>query len=191
MNEKQIQELNFWSSLSHQHGNGYIAFRHLELEDKTKHFGETFKNQAGLGLDLGCGLVSVLEKSGKKVVYSDPLMPAYRQLIPSLSEDYLHSDFDDEGILAEDNTFDWIFCVNVIDHTPDADFLLSEIKRALKPRGTFYFEVNFDPALYGPHYSIWNMEKVNSLPFTLISEVTELVPEHGQTRFWGIYKNEK
>lgn len=191
MDDKQKAEISFWQSLKQQHGDNLASFRHKELYDKTVYFKE-FDNQEGSGLDLGSGLVSVLEKSGKSCVFIDPLMEEYRK-IENLSDDYIDQP-SQEKIPFDDNTFDWVFCVNVIDHTPDPSTLLKEIKRVLKPEGIFYFQVNFDPAIYAPHYSLWDIGVVENLVYPHFIENSYNVifnQEHSRKEFWGVFKNNK
>lgn len=47
----------------------------------------------------------------------------------------------------EDNKFDYILCNHVLEHIPDEQLALSELKRVLKPGGTAFLNVPVDEAL--------------------------------------------
>lgn len=187
MNSHEQVEIQFWRDLRNHHGSGYESYRIGELKDKTEHF-PSFSKQKGKGLDLGCGLLSVLESSGKKIIAIDPLMNEYFAIFPHENRpvEYKHQPNPNE-IPAEDGEFSWVFCVNVIDHTADPQALVKEIKRVLKKNGKLYFEVNFDDNLSPAHYKIWSKVDIDELfrDFTVTHEFVERVPEHCQTRYWA------
>lgn len=184
MNDKELSELQFWQDLSRQHDD-YIGFRSSEYPDKTKYFPD-FEKQEGLGLDYGCGLVSIFEGHDKNVIAIDPLMIEYDKVIPVSKLKLPHL----VPMEFPDNDFDWAFCVNVIDHTPDPALLVREIYRLLKPGGKLYFEVNLETVLHAPHYSLWTPEITNSCfkEFKLLSDKTVEVPEHAYRQTWRVYE---
>lgn len=51
--------------------------------------------------------------------------------------------FDGTTIPYPDNSFDAVICTEVLEHTPDPEKLLSEIKRVLKTGGDFYMTMPF------------------------------------------------
>ncbi len=57
----------------------------------------------------------------------------------------------------EDNTFDYILCNHVLEHIPDEQLALSELKRVLKPDGIAFLnvpiDVNLDHTLENPSYN--------------------------------------
>jgi len=53
-----------------------------------------------------------------------------------------------------DESFDIIICNGVYEHVPDAEKLISEIKRLLKKGGICYFSAMNKLALFEPHYRI-------------------------------------
>lgn len=193
LSPQQQAEVSFWLTLKAQYGDGYFDFRCSELKEKTKYFEPHFSKQEGKGLDLGCGLVSVLERSGKGVIFCDPLINEYRK-IEKLSGAYHQMESQESLQPFTDSCFDWIFCVNVIDHTPDPQKLIDEIKRTLKSDGTFYFQVMFDPELYAPHYSLWSGKQVRSFitsQFEFIQGAIMYHPEWKKDAYWGVFKNKK
>jgi SAM-dependent methyltransferase len=158
MTTQQVQEVAFWKGLHSQLGEkGFAQLRDLDFVGKTSHF-PSFGGQEGLGLDVGCGLVSILEGTGKHFMAVDPLIEEYRKILP-LDEATYHAMLDGK-VPDENECFDWVLCVNVIDHTPDVPLLVSEMHRVLKPGGKLFFEVNFDDRLSPCHYALWDESMV-------------------------------
>lgn len=46
----------------------------------------------------------------------------------------------------EDNSFDVVYCISVLEHTTDYEFIIKEFKRVLKPKGLLVisFDISFD-----------------------------------------------
>lgn len=51
--------------------------------------------------------------------------------------------WDGKSLPFTDNTFDCIFCTEVLEHVPDTISFLMEAQRVLKPGGTFFFTTPF------------------------------------------------
>lgn len=52
------------------------------------------------------------------------------------------------------NSFDVVVCAHVYEHVPDADRLMTEIHRVLKPGGVCYFSAGNRIAVKEPHYNL-------------------------------------
>lgn len=194
LNGHEQEEVRFWENLRKEKGDGFEAFRLAELQDKTEHF-PSFSTQTGFGLDLGSGLLSVLELSGKEFIAIDPLMDEFNNIFPLDNRRVGYAKQTNVNkIDFADGLFDWVFCVNVIDHTAEPKLLIEEVARVLKPGGTFYFEVNFDDHLSPAHYGLWTEDTVNSLLnsrtelFTKINDVTVRNTHYPQSLYWAEYK---
>jgi 2-polyprenyl-3-methyl-5-hydroxy-6-metoxy-1,4-benzoquinol methylase len=61
---------------------------------------------------------------------------------------------DGVNICFNDNSFDVIICSQVYEHVPDANKLLSEIHRTLKPNGVCYFAASNRMNIHEPHYNL-------------------------------------
>ncbi|MCL5435929.1 MAG: class I SAM-dependent methyltransferase [Patescibacteria group bacterium] len=186
---QQIEEIKFWKNLAEEKGENYEQHRKGDYHAETKNFPH-FKSQDGFGLDLGCGLISVLEFSGKSFIAIDPLLDEYDKIVPVFKRMVAYEkQFDPDTIPFRDENFDWVFCVNVVDHTKDPKRLMREIFRVLKPGGKLYFEVNFDDHLLAPHYELWDNEKINALKqmniFKTDFEFVERVDKDQQSRYWA------
>jgi SAM-dependent methyltransferase len=86
--------------------------------------------------------------------------------------------------------FDFIYCVNVIDHTPNPQAMLDEIWKVLKPGGRVYFHVNFDETLWaGGHYELWNQTLVDErlAKFTLVEKYEYDRLQYHQHLYWAVY----
>ncbi len=164
MNPQRTAELEFWRGefAKYKTPEEYVAKRKSELQS---YLVPEILREDGRGLDLGCGLVSVLEALELPVVYAaDPLNEEYRTIARYRTNPAMfYCDADGENLPAEwSDSFDFVWCMNAIDHTPNPLKMLAEVRRVLKKGGRFYFSVNFDPALYAPHYQLWDMRAVES-----------------------------
>ena len=72
MENKQDNELAFWKTL-YSSKDDYFAFRRIDGFSKMKHFDKLI-DRKGIGIDVGCGLVSVFSGLKNKVVAIDPLL---------------------------------------------------------------------------------------------------------------------
>ncbi len=184
---QQVAELAFWRELVGLHGEYYVAFRASEYHDKTHRF-PSFLAQEGIGIDIGCGCVSVFECSSKKLIEAiDPLAEQYVGLLGKHSLKVSMYGHDIESL--QSNVFlDWAACLNMLDHTPNPALALANIRKLLKPNGRLYFEVHLDSVLSAPHYHLWKEQDVRQLfdaaGFEITWSMIQPVPEHGQERFW-------
>lgn len=199
MTNQQIEEINFWKNLYNSLGQeGFLALRKADYLEKTKYFRESLEAETGKGLDVGCGMLSILEFSPLNNVYAiDPLLVEYHEaalkdiiaakvLNPKGSVTYLEMrDLDAVELTSfKDEEISYILNVNVIDHTPKPQLMVDEMHRILQTGGRLYFEVNQDDDLSPAHYAIWDYNKVceHFTPdkWNLIQHNTERNPNYGQ-----------
>lgn len=178
-------ELWFWRGELEKGESAFLEQRERDWRTHLSKFPE-MDNKKKI-LEVGTGLVSVFEFSGKRCVTIDPLQDEYLGMCrkPDSKVDY-RKDWDD----IKPESFDEVLCVNVIDHTPDPVELIDQIRTALKPGGTLYFEVNFDGSLSPAHYGLWNPQVVEAhlKGFELLRNESELNLNYNQTRYWAVYK---
>lgn len=189
MENKQENEVEFWKTL-YSSKDDYFSFRKEDGLDKMKHF-DGLINRDGIGVDVGCGLVSVFRGLENKIVAIDPLLSEYSKIVADNSDNVKYIGASGEEIPFCDGFFDYAFCVNVIDHTPNPDKMANEIKRVVKDGGLIYFEVNFDDMLSPCHYALWNKELVNKYfgDLKLKHEVLERNEADKQYLYYAIYEN--
>lgn len=198
MSNQAQMEIGFWRDLYRQLGHEkFLAQRKFDGEEMVKFLpglGDALQNKTLTVLEVGSGLVSALSMVDglrARLLSIDPLMEQYGQVVDLLDRGLpaciYQQGSGEEMTMFKDNSFDVVACINVIDHTPDPNKMLSEIKRILKPGGRFYFEVNFDDALSPAHYAIWNAKKVEEFFGDWIPESwqTDYRDEYNQTRYWA------
>lgn len=182
---KSNMELGFWQGLYNE-GN-LLAVRERDYHDNFGHF-PSWKKQRGKGIEVGSGLLSMLEFSDKEAVSIDPLMDEYDKI-------YKHNgkietfNMDGESLTFKNSTFNFAVNINTIDHTPNPEKMISEIYRTLRKGGKLYFEVHFDKSLGGPHYILWNKEIVDKYlkKFKLLtSKIVRVSSE--QEKYYAEYK---
>jgi len=97
-------------------------------------------------LDAGCGpagIFMVLEQAD--VVAVDPLLERYEQVIPHFSKEaYPGVRFRQQAVelLDERDTYDWVFCLNVINHVATLQRALQRLCQALKPGKTLVLSID-------------------------------------------------
>lgn len=191
LNNKEKWEMSFWQNMAFNLGaDGFRNLREWDLAYKTKFFNGIF-DETGRGLDCGCGPISVFEFSKNKIIAIEPLLERFREIIPfENTKNVKYLQMSGEEIQFTDNYFDYIFCVNVIDHTPNPGKMAEELFRTLKPRGKLYFEVNFDDYLSPAHYELWNENLVNKYlnKFILIKKEIERNDKDYQSLYHAIYE---
>jgi len=201
LNSKQVEEVNWWRNFIKPMGRaGFLDIRRQDWDVTVRYLPEILA-ATGRGLDLGCGPVSIFERSkiSGEVYAVDALLSEYKKIIltentkiengPALH--YLED--NGEKLSFGDNYFDWAMCRNVIDHTLNPGKMIAEIRRVLKLEGKLYFEVNFDQILGTAHYDLWNRDSVRRYfdGFRVAVERIQEKPEYRQQGFWAMLVNHK
>ncbi|MFQ3619639.1 MAG: bifunctional 2-polyprenyl-6-hydroxyphenol methylase/3-demethylubiquinol 3-O-methyltransferase UbiG [Spirochaetales bacterium] len=119
----------------------------LRLQYVFDHLGEEYLSTEGLHvLDIGCGggfLTEEIAKYGLKPVGIDPSSPSLDQARKHAAELQLQIEYLEgvgESLPFRDNSFDIVFCCDVLEHVNDYEKVLDEVTRVLKPWGWFFFE---------------------------------------------------
>lgn len=181
MENKEAKEIEFWKQFVSDKDFG--KFRLLDDAWKINNF-PGLRGKQSRGLDVGCGPLSVFEKTSNNVIAIDPLMDEYFEIYKGERKiKYLKA--SGENIPFEDDYFDYSYCCNVIDHTPNPEKMISEMKRVTKDK--IYFQVNFDDNLSDCHYGLWNEDKVNEM-FKIKPIFKEITDGENQKLFWSIYQ---
>jgi 2-polyprenyl-6-hydroxyphenyl methylase / 3-demethylubiquinone-9 3-methyltransferase len=97
-------------------------------------------------LDLGCGggfMAEALASRGAVVTAIDPAAGAIDIAKRHAAGQGLTIDYSvgvGESLPLNDNTMDYVVCVDVLEHVADLGAVLDEVKRVLKPGGMFLFD---------------------------------------------------
>ena len=108
---------------------------------------------AGLGvLDLGCAggfMAEALTFKGARVTGIDPAsqaIEAARARAKSIGQPIRYDVGVGEDLPYENESYDAVVCVDVLEHVSDVTKVLSEVARVLKPGGVFLFDtINRNP----------------------------------------------
>ncbi|MEM9732278.1 MAG: bifunctional 2-polyprenyl-6-hydroxyphenol methylase/3-demethylubiquinol 3-O-methyltransferase UbiG [Pseudomonadota bacterium] len=97
-------------------------------------------------LDLGCAggfMAEPLAERGAHVTGIDPAekaIEAARHHAAKMGHDIQYDVGVGEALPYGDHSFDYVVCVDVLEHVQSVEGVLDEVKRVLKPGGTFFFD---------------------------------------------------
>lgn len=117
-------------------------------------------NQKGTVLDIGAGTGDFLveaKKQGWQITGIEPNLKAKQIAISK------NVDFADSLEILQNHSFDVITMWHVLEHIPDLDFQLRELKRLLKPNGTIIIAVpnfkSFDAKYYKEFWAAYDVPR--------------------------------
>lgn len=190
---QQRVEVEFWRRCFQDEEEGstvrWMARRESDYRAVEAWFQPAISSQKGLGLDLGCGLTSTLGFRETPIIAVDPLLAEYDKIYLDCRGWIVYCQGSGESLSFDDQMLDYVWCINVIDHTPNPERMASEIFRVLKPGGVLYFSVNFDSALYSPHYQLWRRDTVDRMlgAFKMLEATERWHAGFNKYIFSGIY----
>lgn len=181
-NFKHDSELDFWEGVVDREGTFKNDFY---KEYYTKHFEfneDDYKDKTIL--DIGCGPRGSLEwaKMCKTRIGIDPLIHDYYKLNGgTLQHEMKYVCANSENMPFPDETFDYIFSLNSLDHVDDLDETIAEIKRVLKIGGLFscLVDANHDPTPCEPISIDFNLKEKFFPEFELVTEKAYESVHHG------------
>jgi SAM-dependent methyltransferase len=195
LTSQQKAEVDFWKQcFVHEEKSNvenYLKRRQLDYLHYCEMFSDYWATQDGYGLEVGTGLFSVLGFKGDPIIALDPLNLEYEKIYKDDTRPWItYKTGSGENIPYSDQSFDYAWCCNVIDHTPNPQRIAIEIRRVLKPKGKLYFTVNFDPELYAPHYHLWTQQTVDGAlyNFKLLVGTVRWFPAHKKYVYIGVYE---
>jgi SAM-dependent methyltransferase len=193
----QAAELEFWKSWRH-----IPVYRDLQLEDYWREQMELLgvepqRISGGTVLDVGSGpvgLVNFLPATGTRWAV-DPLLHRYSERIAAPGVGFCAA--RGESLPFPSESVDAVFCFNVLDHVANAETVLREIYRVLRPASRLYVMVHtfpswlkhflfFDrPHVY--HWTRFDLRKLlESADFQLLRELHR--PRKFRLRPWYCFK---
>ncbi|OIO24890.1 hypothetical protein AUJ65_00175 [Candidatus Micrarchaeota archaeon CG1_02_51_15] len=136
----------------------------------------------GTALDIGCGtgfVMRIAERHFSKVYGVDitkemlDQIPASKKLFPVLA--------DSENLPFGDNTFDACFSYSFLHHLYDLKPTLKEIRRVLKPGGTYFNDQDFNRAYFAlsRDKAVKNNPKISAEFRTLDAVEKEVAAKYG------------
>lgn len=141
-----------------------VQYNILSREMKGKKIYAVLKDYFGTDLDnmilcdVGCSTgiqTRILSKYFKSTIGIDIDKSAIKYANQHLAKDNLQFiDGDSMDLPFEDGSFDVVVCTHVYEHVPDANRLMEEIYRILKPKGVCYFAAGNRLQIIEPHYKI-------------------------------------
>ena len=130
-------------------------------------------------LDVGCGPASraLSLVHCATVCAVDPLLDVYREMQP-FGWDYFET-LDPAGaeeLPFDDCSFDFAYCRNVLDHTQNADEVLDQIARVLRPRGQLLLNCDTRHGRGGgaAHPYAWSTKSLEARIFDQFEPVTSI-----------------
>lgn len=117
-------------------------------------------NQKGNVLDIGAGTGDFLVEAKNQGWNVTGIEPNSKAKEIAISKGV---SFSDSLAILEDHTFDVITMWHVLEHVPDLDFQLSELKRLLKPNGTLIIAVpnfkSYDAKYYKSFWAAYDVPR--------------------------------
>jgi SAM-dependent methyltransferase len=167
--EAQEQEKKFWDSIYVDRTSDISTYQPITAEVAEafvvkilKNFHVDIAGLTGTVVDLGCGpygLVKGLQAIDARAARSaiqhiigvEPLMDHYKSygLFPDSPKVTLKAG-QGEAIPLADQSVDFLFCVNVLDHVDRPAAVLKEMRRVLKPGAHGYVEMHTVATLLSP-----------------------------------------
>jgi len=109
-------------------------------------------------LDIGCStgfMTRCYARQFGSVVGTDIDLPALRHASAEAGDsnlDWLL--MDSQNLAFRDDSFDVVTCTHIYEHVPDAEQLMAEIHRVLKPGGACFFSAGNRFSMIEPHYRL-------------------------------------
>ena len=161
----------YWHTVSH----------HIQLLKEYKKLFSKYIHKDSKILDLGAG----------RLFYRN-ILKKYSNNYESIDFDKTHPDLDFIGTTSntklKSNSFDVIFCSQVLEHVPDSFESFKEIKRILKPNGIAIISVPFLMFLHNEPYDYFRYTKYSLNKFSEDNgfKILELKEVGGLFGFFGI-----
>ncbi|MEL6434004.1 MAG: bifunctional 2-polyprenyl-6-hydroxyphenol methylase/3-demethylubiquinol 3-O-methyltransferase UbiG, partial [Pseudomonadota bacterium] len=116
------------------------------VKGRLKSFDKTANWKDATVLDIGCAggfMAEPLAERGAHVTGIDPAekaIEAARKHATKMGHDITYDVGVGEDLPYDSASFDYVVCVDVLEHVQSVEKVLDEVKRVLKPGGTFFFD---------------------------------------------------
>lgn len=137
----------------------YHLVKQKAIRDKVNLI-EYYNGTKGIVLDIGCGTGDFLAEAQKKNWKTVGMEPNDKaKTIANQKGVFLVEAYDE----LKNHYFDVITMWHVLEHVPDLDFQIKELKRLLKPDGTIIIAVpnykSFDALYYGKYWAAYDVPR--------------------------------
>ena len=150
---------NFWNTEAKVYSGQHDSKKIYPMQEiRNKYIIDLFDMEPGKHIDIGCGpgytLIPLLQKGWTDVQgldISDEMLKRAKENITEAGFDSDNMPFqigNIEKLPFEDNTFDTVACVAVVEYLQEDEKALSELSRILKPGGTLVIVVRNKRCLY-------------------------------------------
>lgn len=191
----RVTDLQFGFSEQHGHTVYDRASRRQKAEKTLSILADCLGALDALtALDIGCAAGNSTiwySKAFKRVAAIDIDGAAlHHARANNRADNITYAAMNGERLAFRDDAFDVIICAHVYEHVPDANRLLAEIRRVLKPRGVCFFSAGNRLSLIEPHYRLPFL----SIPPRIISHLYLRALGRGQfyyerhLTYWGLKK---
>lgn len=137
----------------------YHYIKTIALKNKLALINKLHSEKGSL-LDIGAGtgeFLNVAKKNGWNVLGVEPNQKAKENAIKK------GVPFAESTTILENNSFDVVTMWHVLEHVPDLDFQIKELKRLLKPNGTILIAVpnfkSYDAKHYGNYWAAYDVPR--------------------------------
>jgi 2-polyprenyl-6-hydroxyphenyl methylase/3-demethylubiquinone-9 3-methyltransferase len=141
----QFAEIRWWRRyLRRKEPESYLESKRAYWERVLQTMGVDAPPGAAV-LDAGCGPAGIfMVLAGRRVTAVDPLLPAYEELPHFSTANYPWVQFRPQTIesLGDQAAYDYIFCLNVINHVADLSRSLERLHAAARPDGRLILSVD-------------------------------------------------
>lgn len=142
----QAAEIRWWRRYLDKKDKGeYLTWKKNYWHRFLKRTGLRIENGARI-LDAGCGPAGIFTiLTQYHITAIDPLLEDYVQQLAHFDiNDYPGVSFNQITIesFEESNAFDYIFCLNAINHVADIDLAMDRLIKALLPGGTLVLSID-------------------------------------------------
>lgn len=105
-------------------------------------------------LDIGCGPVCTGKLfNSSHTTYLDPLLNNFKRSFPGELPEGEFIPSTAEDLPKPDASYDLILCLNMLSHSLNPELIMHEVRRLLKPEGSFAISITLWPELFARlHY---------------------------------------
>lgn len=145
-------------------------------------------------LDIGCSagiMTRLFAPSFASVVGTDIDIPALeRARVSDCSSMVSWLAADSQRLPFSDEAFDVVNCTHIYEHVPDANLLMSEIHRVLRPNGVCFFSAGNRLSYMEPHYRLPLLSVLPKFLAHLYLRLLQRGEHYYETHlsYWGLRK---